>query len=413
MNIFKLVYSRFQQQILHAAIPFLPYKSPTILHATIEVSGYLWKRGIKSVLIVTDKSIHGLGLIGPLKEKLERDGIRYTVYDETVPNPTIVNVEDALKLYKESNCEAIVGFGGGSALDCSKIVAARVARPGKPVMKMKGVFKVLKKGPLLVAVPTTAGTGSETTATALITNSQTHFKFTINDLKLIPDVAVLDPKVTEGLPKSITSTTGMDAMTHAVEAYIGMSTTKATRQDALDAVKLISENLLYAYNDGHNMTARANMLMGSFLAGRSFAKSYVGYCHAVAHSLGGEYGTAHGLANAVLLPHILRGYGSSIYKKMKPLAISAGVASNDTPDKEACENFISFIEDLNEKMNIPKTLPELRKEDISTLSTKAEKEANPFYPVPKMFTREELEKFYYDVYDKSKDGMFSEQLLKQ
>lgn len=400
MNVFKLIYSRGQQQVLHAAIPFMPYTDPEILKSTTDVSAYLIKKGISSVLIVTDKSIHGLGLIDPLKNKLTEDNISFVVYDDTVPNPTINNVEAARELYLTNKCEAIIGFGGGSAMDCSKIVGARIARPNKPVMKMKGVFKVLKKTPLLIAVPTTAGTGSETTATALINNSDIHFKFTINDLRLIPDVAVLDPKVTEGLPGHITSTTGMDALTHAVEAYIGMSTVKKTRKDALDAAKLISENLVLAYEDGHNMTARQNMLLGSYLAGRSFAKSYVGYCHAVAHSLGGAYGTPHGLANAILLPHILRGYGSSIYKKAKRLAIAAGIADESMTAKDACEKFIAYIDELNEKMNIPKTIPALKEEDIFELSKKAEKEANPFYPVPKMLTRDELEKFYYAVLEK-------------
>lgn len=400
MYFFRKCFSRCKQQVLHAAIPFLPYKDPFILNSTTEISGYLKEKGIKSVLIVTGRHVHGSGLLDPMKEGLSRDSINFTVYDGTVPNPSIDNIEEARKLYIENNCEAVIGFGGGSPMDCSKIVAARIARPNMSVSRMKGVFKIMKKTPLLIAVPTTAGTGSEVTATAVITDSASHYKFTINDLNIIPSVAVLDPVVTQKLPKNTTSTTGLDALTHAVEAYIGMSTVRKTRKDALDAVSLISKYLVLAYEDGNNMEARSNMLMASFLAGRSFAKSYVGYCHAVAHSLGGAYNTPHGLANAVLLPHILKGYGSSIYKKGKNLAIAAGVAEKGTPKKEACEAFIAFVEELNRKMDIPKTIEALKEEDIKLLSEKADKEANPFYPVPRMFDRNELERFYYDVLDK-------------
>lgn len=400
MNIFRILYSRCQQQVLHATIPFLPYRNPQILNSTTEIAACLKRSGHFSALIVTGPHVHASGLLEPMKEELNKEGIAFYVFDKTVANPSISNIEEAVLQYKENGCDCIIGFGGGSPLDCAKIVAARIARPDMSVKEMKGVFKIGKKTPLLVAIPTTAGTGSEVTATAVITDTETHFKFTINDLHIIPSVAVLDPTVTKALPPKTTSTTGMDALTHAVEAYIGRSTVRATRKDALDAVQLISENLLKAYLDGENIEARRNMLMGSFLAGRSFAKSYVGYCHAVAHSLGGAYNIPHGLANAVLLPCILKGYGSSIYRKCKKLAIAAGVACEKDSCEEATQKFISFIEELNRKMSIPQTIDALKEEDIPMLAATADKEANPFYPVPKMFDKNELKRFYIAVITK-------------
>lgn len=259
---------------------------------------------------------------------------------------------------------------------------------------MKGILKVRKKLPLLIAIPTTAGTGSETTLAAVITDAETRHKYAINDFPLIPKYAVLDPKVTLSLPPSITATTGMDALTHAVEAYIGRSTTYHTRRDALHAVQLIFENIDTVYADGRNVNARRDMLHASFYAGCAFTKSYVGYVHAVAHSLGGEYNVPHGLANAIILPMILESYGKCIHNKLHKLAIAAGIADKKMSDAEAAERFISAIKDMKHRFDIPDTIPEIKQEDIPRLARYADKEANPLYPVPVLMNASELELFY-------------------
>jgi len=397
MNPIKAAYCRTQQFIFKIAIPILPYRSPEEMNSVREVPEYLKRRGLSNVLIVTDKAIHQHGIIEPLKHVLEKSNVGYTVFDGTVPNPTIQNVEDARKLYIANNCCAIIGFGGGSAMDCAKMVGARIARPSRSIQQLRGLFRILKRLPCTIAIPTTAGTGSETTATALLTDGETKRKFTINDLSLIPDAVVLDPAVTLSLPPHITAATGMDALTHAVEAFIGRSTVKSTRADALAAVTLICNNLEKAYRNGSNIEARRNMLRASFLAGRSFAKSYVGYCHAVAHTLGGKYNTPHGLANAVLLPYVLEAYGSCVYNKLKRLAIAAGIADEHSDPSVAAKDFIAMIRRLNADMNVPTTIRGIQAGDIPALSAIAEREANPFYPVPKLMTRRELERFYYDV----------------
>ena len=395
MNTLRKIYCRAFQKAFHIAIPFLPYRKPKIAGSVRELPEIIMRHKCTHVLIITDGGIMTLGLTRRLEKVLKEAGIPYTIYDKTVANPTTVNVREALELYHKEGCDAIIGFGGGSSMDCAKAVGACAVKPNQSLAQMKGILKVHKKLPLLMAVPTTAGTGSETTLAAVITDADTRYKYAINDFPLIPRYAVLDPKVTLSLPPFITTTTGMDALTHAVEAYIGNSTTIDTRRDALKAVKLIFENIDIAYEHGDNIQARRNMLHASFYAGCAFTKSYVGYVHAVAHSLGGQYNVPHGLANAILLPLVLREYGSCIDKKLHRLAIAAGLADKNTPDHEAAELFIQAIEEMKERFGIVNIVKEIQETDIPKLAHYADKEANPLYPVPKLMDASELEKFYY------------------
>lgn len=403
MNPLKKSYCRSFQAVLKAALPFLPYRKPEIIHSVYGIPQILEKKKCDHVLIITDTGIISHGLITRLEDTLDQHFIPYVVYDGTVANPTTTNVNEALALYYEYDCNAIIGFGGGSSIDCAKAVGARVAKPHQSLEKMKGILKVHKKLPLLIAIPTTAGTGSETTLAAVITDAESRHKYPINDFPLIPRVAVLDPKVTASLPPFLTATTGMDALTHAVEAYIGNSTTAGTRADALFAVKMIFENIDRAYTDGSDLEARKNMLLAAFSAGCAFSKSYVGYVHAVAHSLGGEYNVPHGLANAVLLPFVLEAYGHTIDNKLHQLAIAAGVADEDTPDNQAATQFIQAIKNMKKRFAIGDTIPQIREEDIPKLAAYAEKEGNPLYPVPVLMDAKQLEQFYYLLMEKHED----------
>lgn len=397
MNILKKAYCRTFQTVFKLAIPVLPYTNPKILSETEQIPTVLKKKKISSVLIVTDASLNALGMLNTLYRTLESSHIHYVVFDETVPNPTVKNVEDARSLYLKYNCEGLIGFGGGSSIDCAKAVGARIACPKKSIPQMKGILKVHKTTPYLIAVPTTAGTGSETTLATVITDEKTRHKFPINDFPLIPDCAVLDANNTKSLPPYLTAITGMDALTHAVEAYIGRSTTKSTRRDAIAATRMIFENLENCYHNGNNMDARKAMLDASFYAGRAFSKSYVGYCHAVAHTLGGKYNTSHGLANAVLLPYVLKAYGKSAHKKLAELAYITGLIDRGTSHNNAANAFIAKIEEMNRTMGIPTKLSDIQKEDIPILAKQAEKEGNPLYPVPRLMSAAKLEQFYYDV----------------
>ena len=394
---FTRAYYRAFQEAFHIAMPLLPYRKPFIVDELIDIPTVLEFEGCHHPIIVTDPGVAKLGLAKPLFDALEVTNTPYSVYDRTVPNPTTETVEEALKVYLQDSCDSIIGFGGGSSMDCAKALAVRAAKPNKTLVQQKGILRVHKKLPLLIAVPTTAGTGSETTLAAVIVDADTRLKYAINDFPLIPRYAVLDPAVTATLPPSLTSSTGMDALTHAVEAYIGRSTTKDTREDALTATKLIFESLDDAYEHGDNMDARRNMLNASFLAGCAFTKSYVGYIHAIAHSLGGKYNVPHGYANAVILPLMLERYGEAAEPALAELAVAAGVAGEDADRHDAAVAFIDAVKDMKKRFGIGDTFPELKREDIPELARIAAAEANPLYPVPVLMSAQELETIYEDL----------------
>lgn len=394
---------RIYQKIMKVAMHFLPWREPIVLegeNSVCEIPEIFKSKGINSVLLVTDKGLMQHGVPESTINALKDQGINCTIYDETVPNPTIDNIEAGLKLYKENGCMGIIAVGGGSPMDCAKGIGARLTNPKKTIQQMRGILKVKHNMPLFVAVPTTAGTGSETTLAAVITNSTTHEKYAINDPHLIPHYAILDPTLTLSLPPFYTATTGMDALTHAVEAYIGNSNTKKTKKCAEEAVKLIFENLVKAYENGSNVVARENMQRASFLAGVAFTRAYVGNVHAIAHTLGGQYQTPHGLANAVILPYVLESYGSKIYKKIFKLCKNAGILKEVNTPQECTQKFIEYIYNLNKTFGVPKTIKELKKEDIPKLIPRAMKEANPLYPVPKIFNYDDFAKIYYKLLEK-------------
>ncbi len=390
---------RLFQLAFRAALPLLPYREPRIVPSCEGLGEVLRREKASSVLIVTDGGIVKNGLLAPVCKALDRDAVRYAVYDRTCPNPTVDNVEEALALYREKACNALIAVGGGSAMDCAKAVGARAVCPKRTVNQLGGMLKVTRRLPTLIAIPTTAGTGSEATVAAVITDPATHHKYALMSFPLIPHYAVLDAGLTYSLPPHLTATTGMDALTHAVEAYIGRSTTRETRRLALEATALIFGNLKSAYADGCDHAARENMLHAAYKAGISFSKSYVGYIHAIAHSLGGRYGTPHGLANAVILPYVLEGYGRSAYKKLHRLGVAAGVSDESDTHEVGAKKFIRAIREMNEDMQIPAHLSGIRREDIRQLARHAEKEANPLYPVPRLMTRAELETYYHKIAD--------------
>ncbi|MGI6428619.1 MAG: iron-containing alcohol dehydrogenase [Syntrophomonadaceae bacterium] len=391
------LYCRIYQTVLKLVSAILPWRRPELIegrNSMTMLSKLIKNNGIQSVLVVTDQQIVSLGLANGLLQGLKSDGVDFAVYDKTVPNPTIDNIEEALQLYRFHECEGIVALGGGSPMDCAKGVGARVARPGKSIHQMKGLFKVRRKIPPLFAIPTTAGTGSEATVAAVIADQNTRGKYPISDLALIPHYAVLDPTLTAGLPPHITAATGMDALTHAVEAYIGRSNTPETRQMSEKAVKLIFENLYETYINGNNLAARENMLKASYCAGIAFTQAYVGYVHAIAHTLGGFYGIPHGLANAVILPYVLEYYGESAHQPLAELADLIEVSEpSDTVEKKA-HRFIKAIKELNESMDIPNKISGIQEKDIQVMVEQAYKEANPLYPVPKIFTRHDFTNIY-------------------
>lgn len=379
----------------------LPWRKPKLLSFDDGVSGlpkYIKDLGYDRVLLVASNSVlNKSGLLDGFLKEIENNKMSVKIFDKVTPNPTIQNVEDALALYKEGNCQVIVTVGGGSPMDCAKAVAGRVARPNKSVEKMKGLLKIMKKTPPLFAVPTTSGSGSETTLAAVISNPATNEKYAINDVSLIPSYAILDPKMTVGLSPEFTASTGIDALTHAVEAYIGNSNTKETKEMALKATQLIFNSLFDAYKDGTNIKARADMQLASYYAGIAFTRAYVGYVHAIAHTLGGFYHTAHGLANAVILPYVLEAYGESAYEPLAELADAVNITSPEDDDSVKANKFITAIRQMRTDMNIPDKFDFIKKEDIPTMAERASKEGNPLYPVPKLMDKDELAELYKKI----------------
>ena len=371
----------------------------------VEVSGpgsagripeLLKKENVKKAMIVTGPSV-GRKLAPIITAALDEDGIPYVMFSEVEANPSVTTVEKVRELYLESGCDGIIAIGGGSPIDAVKAAAARIVRPGKTLDQMAGLLRVGKKLPPCIAVPTTAGTGSETTIAAVITDTATHHKYALMDLHLIPKYAVLDPEMTRGLPPKITATTGMDALTHAVEAYVCWTyNTKESLRCAEEATVDIFRYLERAYRDGNDMEARTKMLIASNKAGFAFTRAGVGNVHAIAHTLGGFYNTPHGLANAVILPIVLEDYGEAVYPKLARLAELTGTAVSGT-EKEKAEAFIKEVRAMNARMEIPTGFDFIQEKDIPQMITWALKEANPTYPVPVVYDRARCEKVIHRV----------------
>ena len=393
MNVFRKTYCRTVHAACKIALPFLPYKNPGIIQKAEDIAGAIAKNGKKKPLIVTGKTVGSLEITKRAEQAILNSGLSYCVYDKVVANPTTDNVEEALEFYKKEGCDCLVAFGGGSPMDCAKAVGALVARPDKTVNGLGGVMKVKKKIPLLIAVPTTAGSGSETTLASVIVDARTRHKYAISDFNLIPSYAVLDEELILSLPRFVAATTGMDALTHAIEAFIGKGGNKQTRADALEAIKLIFENLETFCFERTAESAR-NMLLASHKAGRAFTRSYVGYVHALSHTISGKFDVAHGLANAVILPVVLREYGNSVHKKLWEIAIYCNLADKRAPRKIAARSVIERIEELNAKFSIPEKLATIKREDIEKLAAYADREANPLYPVPVLWDRKKLASMY-------------------
>ncbi|WP_041738581.1 iron-containing alcohol dehydrogenase [Coriobacterium glomerans] len=395
-----IILYRGYQLLLRLVSYALPWRVPELIEGAGSLAALpdrLSDAGIASALIVTDHTIRELGLIDSLTEALGEHGIAYDIFDETVANPTIDNVETALERYRAAGCQALIAVGGGSPIDCAKGIACRVARPRRTLRQLRGLLRVHHRLPMLIAVPTTAGTGSETTLAAVLSDPDGHDKFVINDPSLIPRLALLDPALLVGLPASITSTTGMDALTHAVEAYIGRSNTRRTRAMATRAAVLIFENLETSYRDGGDLRARAAMQRASYFAGVAFTRAYVGYAHAVAHALGGRYGTPHGLACAVTLPVVLEAYGDAAQKRLAELALATGVADAGLSLSACSKAFIAAIRNLNANMGIPTGIAEIDACDIGELTRHALREANPLYPVPRILGAAELQRIFEKI----------------
>lgn len=373
---------------------YLPIPQPTLLVGAGS-SGRLGQAvagfGHRRILIVTDGIISKLGLLKTLTDALSEGGAQFAVFDEITPDAPIPLIERGIAFYREHDCDAIVAVGGGSSMDASKAIAIAIANPKKKLRALAGYFKGLSAPAPIYAVPTTAGTGSEVTVAAVIADHERHSKLVIVDTRLVPKMAALDPSLMTGLPPAVTAATGIDALTHAVEAFLGQWATPYTDGMALSAVGLIFENLRTCHREGGNLQAREKMALASTYAGIAFTRANVGYVHAIAHQFGGRYHTPHGLANALVLPHVLRFSAPAVQSRLAELALRAGLGSEDDSDADLAEKFLQGVEQLNRDLGIPTHLDALKEADIPALARAACHEAHTGYPVPRYMTQSQCE----------------------
>ncbi|WP_340615587.1 L-threonine dehydrogenase [Xenorhabdus entomophaga] len=335
--------------------------------------------GYRQALIVTDRVLNEIGVVRKVQALLAEVGIKSAIYDGTNPNPTTINVEEGLEILRQHHCDCVISLGGGSPHDCAKGIAL-VATNGGDIRDYEGVDRSAKPQLPLIAMNTTAGTASEMTRFCIITDVERHIKMAIVDKNVTPILSVNDSALMAGMPKGLTAATGMDALTHAIEAYVSTAANPITDACALKAVTMISNYLRRAVEDGNDMEARENMAYAQFLAGMAFNNASLGYVHAMAHQLGGFYDLPHGVCNAVLLPHVQRFNAKVSAARLKDIAIAMGADIANLNDQLGAEVCIQEIKSLAKDVNIPAGLSSLnvKEEDLPTLATNALKDACGF-----------------------------------
>ena len=379
---------------LRLAAALLPIRTPHVYAGQQALSQWLCevkKQNLRTLLVVSDPGIVALNLQQPIIAALHQQGVNTVLYSDVEANPGIPCIEQGVSCYQQHHCQGIIAIGGGSVMDCGKLIAARIARPSKSLQQMQGLFKVLRPLVPLYAVPTTAGTGSEVTVAAVVSDHKRQIKFAINDLCLVPKGVLLLPELTLGLSPQLSATTAIDALTHAIESYIGINATRFSKAKSVAATKLILTHLPLVYQQPNHIDARMHMLWAAFYAGQAFTRTSVGYVHAIAHQLGALYGIGHGLANALLLAPVLNAYGQRIDAQLTALAQQTLAANSDAQDMRAA------IATLLHDCAIPSTIAQLRQEDITTIAKRAIAEAHPDYPVPCFFNQHDIETILYSL----------------
>ena len=395
MNPLNVFFSRLYQGVLKLFIGLFKIPEPKIIDKMNDIIPLLKENNCHHPLFVVSNSVLKQEYTKDFLKNASDNGITIDYYNKVTPDPTIDLITDLVEEYKNHDCDSIIACGGGSVMDASKVMGAVVVSK-KRVEKLKGMQHVGKKIPYFVAIPTTAGTGSEATVAAVITNTKTNDKFAVTDIHFVPDVAVLDDALLKTLPKSIIRNSGMDAFCHAIEAFISRMDTKEGQKYALQGIKLIKESLFDFYNDSLNDVARKNMLYGSYYAGLSMTRQYVGYVHAISHAIGGYYHLPHGYLIGISLPYVLEAYGKKAYAKLALIydSLFKGLKTKE----EKALYVINYIKELNKSMDMPENLGKIIKEsDFDTLAIHAAKEANPSYPVPLELSKEEIKKLIIKI----------------
>lgn len=385
------------ERLLHAIVVFFlkigawmtPFPWPKTYEgasASLELCRHIIRKGHKRVLFVTSNTPVRTGLVQPLVDELHRGGVAVTLFHNIQPDPTVLQIEEVVSLHKANRCDAVLVLGGGSAMDAAKVIAARARNPRKSILKMAGLFRVTWGMQALYAIPTTAGTGSEVSIGAVVTDTIARHKFAIMDLRLLPKAVALDGGLMVGVSPEMTAATGMDALTHAVEAYVSVNALSATDAYAVDAVKIILRDLIGVFANGADVEARHRMAHASYMAGKAFTQVGVGYVHAIAHNIGGLYHVPHGRANAIIMPYVLEYSLPNCAHRLAQLAFACGIAPDSADEHSAAKQFIERIKAMNAHFGIPAFIPELLAEDIPQIAQRACQEAHFTYAVPRFMT---------------------------
>ncbi|MBP2636055.1 MAG: alcohol dehydrogenase [Firmicutes bacterium] len=359
---------------------------------------YIKPMMFRKALIVSDKVLVDTGLIDKLLTLLDGEGIFYIIYKDVSPNPTVNQVNYGLKLLRDNGCDFLISFGGGSPHDCAKAIAL-LATNGGEIADYEGLNKSQKRATPLIAINTTAGTGSELTRFCVITDEERHVKMTINDWHVTPIIAVSDAELMLGMPPGLTATTGMDALTHAIEAYVSTNASPVTDCKAVKAVELITGSLATAYSNGSDLKSREAMVFAEYLAGIAFNNASLGYVHALAHQLGGLYNLPHGLCNAILLPAVMKFNLPAAITKYADLARAADIDTANLSAEKSAEHFIALVQQLNHALGLPARLSELRgfkAEDIPLLAENALKDVCCLTN-PRQGSQEDIEAIYKSI----------------
>lgn len=377
------LYKQFQYGFKIGA-RFVKFRRPFLFNgpsSSFDLCEHIADQGLSTLLVVTDETLLSIGLVQPLVDDLKARGMDVAVYSGVTPDPTVDQIESGLAALRDNRCTGILAVGGGSAIDAAKIIAARARNPYR-VAKMAGLFRIIRRPLPLYAIPTTAGTGSEVTIAAVVSDPVRSRKFAIMDPKLVPRAAALDARLMTGLPARITIDTGMDVLTHAVEAYLSRNASLRTDADALYATRIVMEHLPAVVNDGDNLSGRHEMANASFRAGIAFTTAGVGWVHAISHQLGALYHLPHGYLNAVLLPAVLDLYRLSCQSRLAELARVSGLATAELTESELADAFIAHIRDLNSQFGLPSRIAQIRDVDVPSIARGALDETKWTYAVP-------------------------------
>ncbi|CUH84994.1 iron-containing alcohol dehydrogenase [Thalassovita mediterranea] len=387
---------------------FMPIPKPVLFSgpgSTTKLAEFMIDSSYRRPLLVADSFLVQNGMLDGLLAYLKDQGCEVTVFDGIIPNPTFAVVEAGLKLSRDNNCDSVLVIGGGSAIDAAKVIAATHAAK-KPPQKLAGNLKV-KEAPLpFFVVPTTSGSGSEVTVAAVISDSETHQKQFVVSPKLIPIATALDPELLKTLPPAMTAAVGMDALTHAIEAYTSTNTFTDTDRDAATAVALLMRYLPTATHHGDDLAAREKVALASFLAGTAFTKAGLGYVHGISHQISAHYNTPHGVANAVILPRVLRFNLPKVTDRLAALERRIDPAATGS-NAELAQRFVKRVDDLSDTLEIPAKLEDLQASDFAKITRDALAEARRSYAVPRVMKPADVTKILTSVAEGQRDIVFA------